>query len=128
MTSAVTDGVQINVEVFYQNEYSNPILHEFMFAYKITITNLNHYPIKLLRRRWEIFDSNGVNKTVEGEGVVGAQPIINADASYNYMSACGIKTDMGKMHGFYTMLNLNTNRMFNVTIPQFNLIYPFKHN
>jgi ApaG protein len=38
-------------------------------------------PVKLLFRKWTIFDSVGTYKIVEGEGVVGEQPIIEPGAS-----------------------------------------------
>ena len=74
MTSMISEGVEVSVESFYQPDYSNPISAEFMFAYRITIENHNQFPVKLLRRHWHIFDSNGQNREVEGEGVVGVQP------------------------------------------------------
>ena len=77
MASKVTEGVIVTVETFYQPDYSNPVNGEFMFAYRITLQNNNPFPIRLLRRHWHIFDSNGTQREVEGEGVVGVQPQIN---------------------------------------------------
>ena len=85
MTSMISEGVEVSVESFYQPDYSNPISAEFMFAYRITIENHNQFPVKLLRRHWHIFDSNGQNREVEGEGVVGVQPIIE---SWRKLSIC----------------------------------------
>jgi ApaG protein len=76
MISKISEGVEISVESFYQADYSNPANNEFMFAYRITIENHNNFSIKLLRRRWHIFDSNGEHRDVEGEGVVGVQPVL----------------------------------------------------
>ena len=59
MISKISGGVKISVETFYQPEYSNPLNSEFMFAYKITIENNNDFPVKLLRRHWHIYDSDG---------------------------------------------------------------------
>ena len=56
-----------------------------MFAYRITIENHNSYPIKLLRRYWEVFDSNTDQRVVEGEGVVGVQPLIMPGKNYQYV-------------------------------------------
>jgi ApaG protein len=69
MNSIISEGVQVSVETFYQPDYSNPIQSEFMFAYRITLENHNSFPVKLHRRNWLIFDSNGSNREVEGEGV-----------------------------------------------------------
>ena len=68
MNSMISEGVEVSVETFYQPDYSNPVQSEFMFAYRITLENHNSFSVKLLRRRWLIFDSNGSNREVEGEG------------------------------------------------------------
>ena len=76
--SLVTKGVKISVESFFQNDYSNARENKFIFTYKIFIENNNPYTIQLLRRHWYIFDSNGTYREVEGEGVIGLQPIIES--------------------------------------------------
>jgi ApaG protein len=124
----ITEGIKIIVETFYQPDYSNVVNSEYMFAYKIIIENHNSFPVQLLRRHWHIYDSNGSVKEVEGEGVVGVQPKINPGEFYQYISGCNLRTDIGKMQGSYLMLNLNTNKRFDVFIPSFNLIVPFKLN
>ena len=97
MSSKISGGVKVSVETFYQSEYSNPMNSEFMFAYKITIENNNDFPVKLLRRHWHIYDSNGSIREVEGEGVVGIQPVIAPATSYQYVSGCNLRTEIGKM-------------------------------
>ena len=47
MTSKISEGVRISVETFYQQDYSNPMAGEYMFAYRITIENNNTFPVKL---------------------------------------------------------------------------------
>lgn len=128
MVSKISDGVKISVETFYQPEYSNQLNSEFMFAYRITIENHNSYPVKLLRRFWNIFDSNGSYKEVDGEGVVGVQPIIQPGDQYQYVSGCNLKTEMGKMSGNYLMENLHNKKQFKANIPLFEMIAPFKVN
>ena len=83
MVTKITDGVKISVETVYQPEYSNPANNHFMFAYKITIENLTDYTVQLMRRHWYIFDSNGTHREVEGEGVVGQQPVIDPGESHD---------------------------------------------
>jgi len=39
-----------------------------------------------------------------------------------------LRTEMGKMNGSYLMLNLNTKKTFDVTIPSFNMVVPYKLN
>ena len=128
MISKISEGITISVETYYQPDYSNPVNSEFMFAYRITIENSNTFPVKLLRRHWHIYDSNGSMREVEGEGVVGVQPQINPGDSYQYVSGCNLRTEMGKMYGTYLMENINNNKTFDVLIPAFEMTAPFKHN
>lgn len=128
MISKISDGVQISIETFYQSDYSNPGNNEFMFAYRITIENHNSFTVQLLRRHWHIFDSNGEYKEVEGEGVVGQQPILLPGDHFQYVSGCNLKTEMGKMSGVYTMENQDNKQTFEVKIPPFEMIVPFKMN
>jgi len=127
-TTTITDGVKISVETQYQPEYSNPANEHYMFAYKISIENLSDYSVQLMRRHWNIFDSNGTHREVEGEGVVGLQPIIEPGEAHEYISGCNLKTDMGSMRGEYQMMRLIDNTMFEALIPEFYLVAPFKMN
>ncbi len=128
MSSILTQGVKVIVESFYQPEFSSPLSGEYMFAYRITIENHNVFSVRLLRRHWNIFDSSGSYKEVDGEGVVGVQPIIHSGEFYQYMSGCNHKTEMGRMEGHYVLENLNNLQQFKVDIPAFDLIAPFKYN
>lgn len=128
MVTTITDGVRVSVETIYQPEYSNPANDHFMFAYKINIENVGSYAVQLISRHWFIFDSNGVKREVEGEGVVGQQPIIEPGNSHEYVSGCNLRTDMGSMKGEYQMLRLLDNASFEVAIPEFQLIAPYRLN
>lgn len=128
MISKVSEGVTISVETFYQPQHSNAEVSEFMFAYRVTIENNNKYPIKLLSRHWDIFDSDGSRREVEGEGVIGVQPSIESGTKYQYISGCNLHTEMGKMHGTYLMENIYSKKKFIVNIPAFEMIAPEKMN
>ncbi len=128
MVQQVTEGVNVMVETFYQPGHSNPLNAEFLFAYRITIENLSAHPVKLLSRHWHIIDSNGSHREVEGEGVVGEQPVISSGGNYQYSSAVNLHSDIGKMFGNYLIIDLFDKRKIKVTIPEFLLITPFKMN
>jgi ApaG protein len=128
MVNLISEGVEISVETFYQQDYSNPIQSEYMFAYRIAIENHNSFPVKLHSRHWHIFDSNGTYRDVEGEGVVGVQPVLSPGEKYQYVSGCNLRSEMGKMYGTYQMENLNNKQMFEVNIPAFEMIVPLKNN
>ena len=128
MVSKISEGVNVSVETFYQPEYSNPINSEYMFAYRITLENNNPFPVQLLRRHWYIFDSTSEHREVEGEGVIGIQPIIQPGERYQYVSGCNLRTEMGKMRGTYQMENLINKKFLEINIPEFEMIVPFKGN
>ncbi|WP_166332737.1 Co2+/Mg2+ efflux protein ApaG [Sphingobacterium chungjuense] len=128
MISQITSDVQISVEVLYQPEYSNPDNLHFMFAYRITIENQGTETIQLVRRHWDIFDTIGDHKQVDGEGVVGEQPILESGQSHQYASGCNLRSDMGYMQGFYEMQRLSDGEFLTVAIPRFNLIADFRMN
>ena len=128
MVKQITEGVCVSVETFYQPEQSNPLNSDYLFAYRITIDNFSSDPVQLLRRHWYIMDSAIGLREVEGEGVVGQTPIIEPNGSYQYISACNLKSDMGKMYGTYQMINHYSKKPFQVAIPEFQLVTPFKAN
>jgi ApaG protein len=128
MTSLISSGIKVSVETYYQPDYSNPLQSEFMFAYRIRIENHNAFPVKLHRRHWHIFDSTGSTREVEGEGVVGVQPVLQPGESYQYVSGCNLRSEMGRMYGTYQMENLNSKQTFDVRIPSFDMFVPFKAN
>ncbi|GAA4144045.1 Co2+/Mg2+ efflux protein ApaG [Sphingobacterium kyonggiense] len=128
MTTQITSGVKISVEATYQSEYSNPENEHFMFAYRITIENVSEYTVQLLRRHWNIFDSIGINKQVDGDGVVGEQPILAPGESHQYVSGCNLKSELGFMEGYYEMIRELDNSIFHVHIPRFNLVASYRLN
>ncbi|SEG38844.1 ApaG protein [Sphingobacterium lactis] len=128
MTTQTTSGVKISVESTYQAEYSNPENEHYMFAYRISIENLSGYTVQLLRRHWNIFDSIGMNKQVDGEGVVGEQPVLEPGEVHQYVSGCNLKSDMGFMEGYYEMVREMDNSIFHVHIPRFNLMASYRLN
>lgn len=128
MVTKVTEGVSVSVETFYQPAQSNPLKAEYLFAYRISIENLSTMPVQLMRRHWYIVDSNGSKREVEGEGVVGQQPIIEPGEKYEYVSAANLQSDIGKMYGTYQMQNLYNKKVLVVNIPEFQLVAPFKMN
>jgi ApaG protein len=128
METSITNDIKVTVETIYQPTYSKPLKNEYVFAYRINIENLGAHTVQLLRRYWHIWDSNGVEREVDGEGVVGDQPVLKSGQSYQYVSGCPLVTDMGTMQGHFQMQRLDNDSLFNVEIPKFKLIAPFKYN
>ncbi len=71
------------------------------FAYTIRILNNSHKTVQLLGRKWMIKQTGGELETVEGDGVVGVQPIIEPGGEHIYTSYCFLTGDHGSMWGLY---------------------------
>ncbi len=128
MITTITEGIKVSVETEYQPEYSSPEQFHFVFTYRITIENNSNYTVQLLRRHWYVHDAGSDLKEVEGEGVVGVQPIIEPGQHYQYVSGSHLRAAFGKMHGHYTVERMIDGKQFNISIPEFSLIAPFRLN
>ena len=128
MTTDTTKGIKISVLTEYQQEYSSPAQMHFVFTYKITIENRSENTIQLLSRHWDIYDASYPKREVDGEGVVGKQPIIEPGQSHQYVSGCNLKSGFGKMKGSYLMEKVVDGGRFEVNIPEFSMIVPYRLN
>lgn len=128
METLATHGIRISVEPFYLPHESIPMQQRYVHAYRITIENRSQHTVQLKRRHWFIVESNGVQREVEGEGVVGLQPVLAPGESHQYTSWCPMTTDIGKMYGTFLMERAMDGSQFVVTVPEFRLVPPFKLN
>lgn len=120
---AVTQGVVVRVSASYLPEQSEPQRGRWFWAYHIRIENAGERAVQLLTRHWQITDGRGVRHTVEGEGVVGEQPMIAPGTSFDYVSGCPLSTPTGAMEGSYHMI-ADDGVAFDVAIPRFALVAP----
>lgn len=118
-----TEEVTVRVSVSYLPEQSEPARGRWFWAYHIRIENDGPGAVQLLTRHWVITDGRGAQHNVEGEGVVGEQPVIAPGASYDYVSGCPLSTPTGSMRGSYLMVDA-AGRTFDVAIPKFGLLAP----
>ena len=128
MVTLVTQGIKISVQTDYQDIYSKPGQGIYLFSYKINIENKSEFVVQLLRRHWNIFDSSGEYREVEGEGVIGEKPTLYPGDVYEYESTCSLSTDLGKMKGTYLMQRQTDKALFKIQIPEFELIIPYRLN
>lgn len=128
MEACITRDIKVSVEVFYQPFQSRPKAEQYVFAYRVHIENLGRETVQLLRRHWFIVDSNGKKREVEGVGVIGKMPVLQPGESHQYDSWCPLSTAIGKMYGSFQMIVSATEESFDVQIPEFSLIAPFKEN
>jgi len=128
MVSSISEGIKVSVRTEYQAEYSSPLQAHYVFTYRISIENASEYTVQLLRRHWTIYDSNGTVREVEGEGVVGQQPVLEPGEVHEYVSGCNLRSSMGKMIGSYLVERIIDGKHLRVTIPEFTMVAPFKLN
>ena len=124
----ITHGIKISVETKFHTEDSDAGNNHFLFLYAITIENNSDFAVQLISRHWDIFDSNSMKSCVDGDGVVGEQPVLEPGEIFEYESACNLTSDIGKMSGTYLMQRKIDKARFYVTIPEFELIVPQRLN
>jgi len=100
-SDVVTDGVRVRVLSAYVPARSDPDAGTFFFAYTVRVTNEGEDVVQLKRREWIILDAEGREERVEGEGVVGQQPVLMPGQTFEYASACPLRTPAGRMRGTY---------------------------
>jgi len=128
MEILTSNGITVSVITQYLPTHSNPRERKFIFGYQIRIENGTAQTVQLLHRYWHIWDADNTVKEVDGEGVVGVQPILAPGESYAYTSFCNLACEIGKMRGKYLMIQLDTKNTFEVQIPEFKMVAPFRLN
>ncbi len=114
------------MRVNFLPEQSRPHARQFIWAYRITITNHSKRVVQLLRRTWHITDSTGHTTVVHGDGVVGEQPILAPGESFQYSSGTPLATPSGFMTGWYHMQRVKSGDEFDIAVPAFSLDSPFE--
>lgn len=115
---AITNAITVRVSPVYLDGRSDPLKRKFVFGYYVRIENAGVMDVQLLRRKWVIRDGSGRVEEVEGEGVIGRQPIIAVGDTHLYNSFCVLESFEGSMEGYYTMEWDNGER-FHAEIPKF---------
>lgn len=128
MVSITTHDIRVSVESRFLSERSDPKSNFYFFVYFINIENHSPFTVQLLRRHWEITDSVGEKRIVDGEGVVGETPVLEPGKSFTYNSGCDLKSEFGKMKGYYVFKRLFDDKEFQVSIPEFLLEVKGKWN
>lgn len=123
MYRTVTEGIQVTVEPFFMDEESDPDRGYYFWAYTIEILNLSADTVQLRTRHWEIVADNGQAQVVDGQGVVGEEPVLAPGEAFEYTSGAPLPTPSGLMRGTYRMEHAD-GRGFDVQIPAFSLDSP----
>ena len=118
-----THKIDVSAKVTFVPEQSDEAQQRYVFAYTITITNTGSVPAQLKTRHWIITDANNKVQEVRGEGVIGEQPLLKPNQSFQYTSGAAIATPVGTMRGSYQMVGADGVK-FDAVIAEFTLAMP----
>ena len=118
-----TDGIRVSVRPRFSLAQSDPAAGTYVFSYEVELENGSPDPAQLLFRHWRIHDAAGDDTIVDGEGVVGQQPLLVPGGSHHYSSFCVLRSPVGWMEGYYTFARPGEED-FRVAVPRFDLEAP----
>ena len=119
-SESATRNIRVRVQARYDPSRSSPQQSQWFFLYTVDITNESHETVQLMSRHWIISDGIGKVEEVRGLGVVGKQPVLEPEQSFEYTSGCPLTTPFGTMHGTYQMVNQAAEK-FDIEIAPFTL-------
>jgi len=122
MFSKMTSNIKVSVIPEYDSKNSYPSENRYVFKYNITIENDGSFPIKILKRKWLIFDVGFGYTEITGDGVIGLTPEIPTSDNFAYFSNVMLRSGVGNMSGRYLVKNMETQETFEIEIPKFNLL------
>ncbi|MEQ9096639.1 MAG: ApaG domain [Phycisphaerales bacterium] len=109
--TAAGDGwVRIRVQPEYLPQRSDPSQPMHVFAYRVLVEYdgpADAPAIQLTDRAWRIIDAHGVEEIVQGEGLVGQQPVLRPGGHFEYASYCPLRSSWGTMEGRYGLVILD---------------------
>ena len=113
----------VSVETTYLPDQSSEAEGRYAFAYTITIVNTGNIAAQLISRHWIITDDDGVESEVKGLGVIGAQPLLAPEESFEYTSGTALNTPAGSMRGTYQVVAVDGTQ-FEAVVSPFTLAAP----
>lgn len=120
---APDEGIRVRVRPSFSLARSELSSDTFVFTYRVHVDNDGTEPAQLLYRHWKIHDSVGEDTEVDGEGVIGKQPVIGPGERHAYSSFCVLRSPLGYMEGHY-IFERTDGRQFRVDVPRFTLSAP----
>jgi ApaG protein len=100
-----TNGIKVKTNPNFQQKNGE----KYIFSYKIEITNESEKTVQLKSRFWEIFEKQTQTyRIVEGEGVVGQQPILKPGEFHQYESFCDLNHPEGTMKGHFNFIETDS--------------------
>ena len=123
MSAAKKYDITVTTRTTYVPGQSDTERGRYVFAYTITLKNTGTVTAQLISRHWIITDANNHVQEVRGLGVVGEQPKLAPEQSFEYTSGTAIATPVGTMRGTYQMVG-DDGSEFEAPIPEFTLSIP----
>ena len=123
MYRQTSHNIQITVTPEYEDEQSSPLDNFFIWEYNIHIKNNSPDIVQLLKRRWVLVDDKGQMQEIEGDGVIGLQPVLKQGDEFEYSSSVHLTEPSGVMMGSYEMVKMDGD-IIQVEIPSFSLDCP----
>ena len=120
-----TEAISVSVEPVYLDDHTAPDENHYVWAYHVRIENNGPKTVQLMTRHWRITDSMGHVQEIQGDGVIGEQPVLTPGRSFEYTSGTPLSTPSGIMVGTYQM-ETETGDRFDVNIPAFSLDSPYQ--
>jgi ApaG protein len=117
-TDAGAFALRIRVRPEYLPARSEPSQPMHVFGYHVAIEyRMSEEPsgpsaadgpaIRVVDRRWRIVDAHGEEEVVQGEGIVGQQPVLRPGEGFEYTSYCPLRSSWGTMEGLFGLLVLD---------------------
>ena len=125
---AITNNIQVMVWPEFIDSKSSVIGDLFVWAYHVRIDNQSSDTIKLINRYWRIIDEQGITQEINGEGVIGEQPVIAPGGFYQYSSGVHLRYPSGIMTGKFQMKKTDSDETLDIIIPTFSLDVPSVKN
>jgi ApaG protein len=113
-----THGIRVTAQPYFLPDRSDPDEDRWVFGYRVRIENVGRDAAQLVWRHWYIHDPAAGDSEVEGEGVIGEQPLIGPGGVHEYQSFCILEGPEGSMEGFFEFVRPDGSR-FNARIPHF---------
>jgi ApaG protein len=123
MYRAITRQIEVTVEPNFLPEHSSAEKSEYFWSYTVVINNTGQETVQLRARHWVITDASGRQKVVDGEGVIGEQPVLAPGERFEYTSGVPLATASGFMGGSYQMVS-ESGEKFDIDVPTFSLDSP----
>lgn len=123
MYRQITNDIEVTVNPEYEDDQSSPFDNFFIWEYNIKIKNNSSDIVQLLRRHWVLVDDKGQVQEIEGDGVIGLQPVLKQGEEFDYTSSVHLTQPSGVMMGSYEMAKMDGD-IIKVEIPSFSLDCP----